>query len=105
MEHLYRGHEHLECFTNEDVTIGSWLMGVSRVLYRRAATRGMAPGGGEMRDAQGGPSPSPGPGPGPGPGGAGGDEVGANWFSPGWRFAAFCRLVYRSTYLGSVVYS
>ncbi|CAN0465687.1 unnamed protein product, partial [Scytosiphon promiscuus] len=29
VEHLYRGHEHLECFTNEDVTIGSWLMGVS----------------------------------------------------------------------------
>lgn len=28
VEYLYRGHEHLECFTNEDVTIGSWLMGV-----------------------------------------------------------------------------
>ncbi|CAM9135253.1 unnamed protein product [Ectocarpus sp. 6 AP-2014] len=32
VEHLYRGHEHLECFTNEDVTIGSWLMGVDREM-------------------------------------------------------------------------
>ncbi|CAN0438014.1 unnamed protein product, partial [Hapterophycus canaliculatus] len=34
VEHLYRGHEHLECFTNEDVTIGSWLMGVSSLSRR-----------------------------------------------------------------------
>ena len=35
VEYLFRGHEHLECFTNEDVTIGSWLMGVSArgVIY------------------------------------------------------------------------
>ncbi|CAM9998220.1 unnamed protein product, partial [Discosporangium mesarthrocarpum] len=32
VEHLYRGHEHLECFINEDVTVGSWLLGVDREL-------------------------------------------------------------------------
>ncbi|CAM9097896.1 unnamed protein product, partial [Ascophyllum nodosum] len=32
VEYLFRGHEHLECFTNEDVTIGSWLMGVDREM-------------------------------------------------------------------------
>ncbi|CAM9480562.1 unnamed protein product [Pylaiella littoralis] len=32
VEHLFRGHEHLECFTNEDVTMGSWLMGVDREM-------------------------------------------------------------------------
>lgn len=29
MEHLYRGRDHYETFVNEDVTIGSWLLGVS----------------------------------------------------------------------------
>lgn len=29
VEHIYRGREHYETFSNEDVTIGSWLLGVS----------------------------------------------------------------------------
>lgn len=40
VEHLYRGHEHLECFTNEDVTIGSWLLGVSAHERASTGTRG-----------------------------------------------------------------
>eukprot|EP00752_Nemacystus_decipiens_P006800 g6105.t1 len=32
VEHLYRGREHYDTFVNEDVTIGSWLLGVDRVL-------------------------------------------------------------------------
>ncbi|CAN0459182.1 unnamed protein product, partial [Discosporangium mesarthrocarpum] len=28
VEHIYRGEEHYDTFTNEDVTIGSWLLGV-----------------------------------------------------------------------------
>ena len=31
VEHLYRGREHYDTFVNEDVTIGSWLLGVSIV--------------------------------------------------------------------------
>lgn len=29
VEHLYRGRDHYDTFINEDVTIGSWLLGVS----------------------------------------------------------------------------
>lgn len=29
VEHLYRGREHYDTFVNEDVTVGSWLLGVS----------------------------------------------------------------------------
>lgn len=29
VEHLYRGREHYDTFINEDVTIGSWLLGVT----------------------------------------------------------------------------
>ncbi|CAM9729749.1 unnamed protein product, partial [Laminaria digitata] len=32
VEHLYRGREHYDTFVNEDVTIGSWLLGVDRAL-------------------------------------------------------------------------
>ncbi|CAM9762757.1 unnamed protein product, partial [Sphacelaria rigidula] len=28
VEHLYRGREHYDTFVNEDVTMGSWLLGV-----------------------------------------------------------------------------
>lgn len=28
VEHLYRGREHYVTFVNEDVTMGSWLLGV-----------------------------------------------------------------------------
>lgn len=44
VEHLYRGHEHLECFTNEDVTIGSWLMGVRAQERPRLDTGGLGIG-------------------------------------------------------------
>lgn len=29
VEHLHRGREHYDMFVNEDVTVGSWLLGVS----------------------------------------------------------------------------
>ncbi|CAN0055017.1 unnamed protein product, partial [Ectocarpus fasciculatus] len=32
VEHLYRGREHYDTFINEDVTVGSWLLGVDRAL-------------------------------------------------------------------------
>ncbi|CAM9145195.1 unnamed protein product, partial [Hapterophycus canaliculatus] len=32
VEHLYRGREHYDTFVNEDVTVGSWLLGVDRAL-------------------------------------------------------------------------
>jgi Galactosyltransferase len=30
VKYLYSGRQHLESFVNEDVTVGSWLMGVDR---------------------------------------------------------------------------
>ena len=32
VEHLYRGRQHYDTFVNEDVTIGSWLLGVSALI-------------------------------------------------------------------------
>eukprot|EP00953_Heterococcus_sp_UTEX-ZZ885_P025587 13914-Heterococcus_DN1.PRE.1 len=31
VKYLYSGRQHLESFVNEDVTVGSWLMGVDRM--------------------------------------------------------------------------
>lgn len=33
VEHLYRGREHYDTFVNEDVTVGSWLLGVSKARH------------------------------------------------------------------------